>query len=41
MKGSGGDEDERVRGLAAGVVVRCQEVVEKYQRRMVGDLMDY
>ncbi|CAO2656729.1 Nn.00g055320.m01.CDS01 [Neocucurbitaria sp. VM-36] len=39
--GAGSDEDERVRVLAAGVVVRCQEVVEKYQRRMVGALMDY
>jgi telomere length regulation protein len=27
--------------LAAGVVVRCQEVVEKYQRRMAGAMMDY
>ena len=40
-KGGGEDEDERVRGLAAGVVVRCQEVVEGFQRRMVGALMDY
>ena len=40
-KGGDGGEDERVRGLAAGVVVRCQEVVETYQRRMVGALMDY
>lgn len=39
--GKGGEEDERVRGLAAGVVVRCQEVVEKYQRRMAGAMMDY
>ncbi len=39
--GAGSEEDERVRVLAAGVVVRCQEVVEKYQRRMVGALMDY
>lgn len=37
----GEEEDERVRGLAAGVVVRCQEVVEKYQRRMAGAMMDY
>jgi telomere length regulation protein len=37
----GSEEDEKVRVLAAGVVVRCQEVVEKYQRRMVGSMMDY
>ncbi|GAB7341603.1 hypothetical protein MBLNU457_7808t1 [Dothideomycetes sp. NU457] len=34
-------EGERVRTLAAGVLVRSREVVEKYQRIMVGDLMDY
>lgn len=34
-------EGERVRTLAAGVLVRSREVVEKYQRHMVGDLMDY
>jgi telomere length regulation protein len=39
--GAGSEEDERVRVLAAGVVIRCQEVVEKYQRRMAGALMDY
>ncbi|EMD94324.1 hypothetical protein COCC4DRAFT_58274 [Bipolaris maydis ATCC 48331] len=39
--GAGSEEDEKVRVLAAGVVVRCQEVVEKYQRRMAGVLMDY
>ncbi|KAH7399295.1 telomere length regulation protein-domain-containing protein [Pyrenochaeta sp. MPI-SDFR-AT-0127] len=39
--GAGSEEDERVRVLAAGVVVRCQEVIEKYQRRMVGAFMDY
>ncbi|EUC35962.1 hypothetical protein COCCADRAFT_34551 [Bipolaris zeicola 26-R-13] len=39
--GAGSEEDEKVRVLAAGVVVRCQEVVEKYQRRMAGILMDY
>jgi telomere length regulation protein len=39
--GTGSEEDERVRVLAAGVVVRTQEVVEKYQRRMVGAMMDY
>ncbi|KAK7180749.1 hypothetical protein DPSP01_009216 [Paraphaeosphaeria sporulosa] len=39
--GKEGQEDERVRVLAAGVVVRCQEVVEKYQRRLVGSMLDY
>ncbi len=39
--GAGSEEDEKVRTLAAGVVIRCQEVVEKYQRRMAGALMDY
>ncbi|KAJ4382829.1 telomere binding protein [Didymella sp. IMI 355093] len=39
--GAGSDEDERIRVLAAGVVIRCQEVVEKYQRRLAGALMDY
>jgi telomere length regulation protein len=39
--GAGSEEDERIRVLAAGVVVRCQEVVEKYQRRMAGMMMDY
>lgn len=39
--GGGSEEDERVRVLAAGVVVRCQEVVEKYQRRMASVFMDY
>lgn len=38
---AGSEEDERVRVLAAGVVVRCQEVVEKYQRRLAGRMMDY
>jgi telomere length regulation protein len=39
--GAGSEEDDRVRVLAAGVVVRCQEVVEKYQRRLAGRMMDY
>ncbi|KAJ8114450.1 hypothetical protein OPT61_g3680 [Boeremia exigua] len=39
--GAGSEEDDRIRTLAAGVVIRCQEVVEKYQRRMAGALMDY
>jgi len=38
-KGSG-DEETRLRGLAAGVVVKCSQVVEKWQRIMVGDMLD-
>ncbi|KAI9828662.1 MAG: telomere binding protein [Thelocarpon impressellum] len=33
-----GEEGERVRMLAAGVLVRVREVVEKWQRLMVGDV---
>lgn len=41
-KMSGGDEEgERVRMLAASVLLKTKEVVEKYQRLLVGDLMDY
>ena len=32
-------EGDRVRGLAAGVLVRCQQVVEKYQRLLMGDMV--
>ncbi|OCK84672.1 hypothetical protein K432DRAFT_319798 [Lepidopterella palustris CBS 459.81] len=39
--GGKGDEEEKVRVLAAGVLIRCQEVVEKHQRTLVGDMMDY
>ncbi|KAF2707753.1 hypothetical protein K504DRAFT_446860 [Pleomassaria siparia CBS 279.74] len=39
--GAGSDEDEKIRVLAAGVLVRAQEVVEKYQRRLAGSMMDY
>lgn len=33
-----GEEEERVRMLCAGVLVRVGEVVEKWQRVMVGEL---
>ncbi|KAF2634151.1 hypothetical protein P280DRAFT_464080 [Massarina eburnea CBS 473.64] len=36
-----GGEEDKVRVLCAGVVVRASEVVEKYQRRLVGSMMDY
>jgi telomere length regulation protein len=39
--GGGGEEDGKTRMLAAGVLVRCGEVVEKYQRMLVGDMMDF
>ncbi|KAF1959304.1 hypothetical protein CC80DRAFT_467787 [Byssothecium circinans] len=39
--GAEGGEEERTRGLAAGVVVRCQEIVEKYERRLMGVMMEY
>jgi telomere length regulation protein len=37
---AGDNEGERVRMLAAAVVVRCHEVVEKWQRLMLGDMVD-
>lgn len=39
--GGGSEEGERARMLAAGVLMRCREVVEKYQRMMLGDLADF
>jgi telomere length regulation protein len=38
--GNGDGEGERVRMLAAAVVMRCQEVIEKWQRLMLGDMLD-
>ena len=39
--GTGTKEDEKIRLLAAGVLVRAKEVVDKYQRLLMGDLVDY
>lgn len=39
--GGGSDEEERVRTLAAGVLVKCGEVVEKYQGSLMGEMMDF
>ena len=39
--GGGSEEGERIRMLAAGVLMRCREVVEKYQRILMGDMVDY
>jgi telomere length regulation protein len=37
---SGDEEGEKIRALAASVITRCHEVVEKWQRLMVGDMID-
>lgn len=39
--GGGSEEDEKVRMLAAGVLTRTREVVEKQQRLLLGDLISY
>ena len=39
--GGGSEEGERIRMLAAGVLLRCREVVERYQRLLMGDLVDF
>ena len=39
--GGGSEEDERVRMLAAGCLVRIREVVEKYQALLMGDLVSF
>ncbi|THW80093.1 hypothetical protein D6D19_00705 [Aureobasidium pullulans] len=39
--GGADEEGERIRMLAASVLMKTREVVEKYQRLMVGDLVDY
>ncbi|PNS20924.1 ISWI chromatin-remodeling complex ATPase ISW2 [Sphaceloma murrayae] len=36
-----GEEEEKLKGLAAGVLVKCGEVMEKWERLMVGEMMDY
>ncbi len=39
--GGGSEEGDRIRMLAAGVLVRTREVVERYQRLLMGDMVDY
>lgn len=43
--GNGGNvgvgEDERVGMLAAALAMRCREIVERYQRVLMGDLVDF
>lgn len=36
-----GEEEERVKMLAAGVLGRCREVVERWERVMVGELAGF
>ena len=37
----GSEEGDRIRMLAAGVLVKTREVVEKYQRLLLGDLVNF
>ena len=39
--GGGSEEGDRIRMLAAGVLVRTRQVVEKYQRLLMGDALDF
>jgi len=39
--GEGGEEEERARTLAAGVLYKIREVVEKYQALLMGDLSSF
>ena len=39
--GGGSEEGDRIRMLAAGVLMRCREVVEKYQRMLMGDSVNF
>jgi telomere length regulation protein len=39
--GGGSTEGDRVRMLAASLLMRTREVVEKYQRLLVGDMFDF
>lgn len=39
--GGGSKEGDQIRMLAAGVLMRTREVVEKYQRLLMGDLVDF
>ncbi|TVY48994.1 DNA replication checkpoint protein [Lachnellula occidentalis] len=41
LQGVGGEEEEKVRVLAAGVLVRIRECVEKYQTLLLGDLASF
>jgi len=39
--GGGSEEGDRIRMLAAGVLMRTREVMEKYQRMLMGDMIGY
>ena len=39
--GGGSEEGERVRMLAAGILTKTREFLEKYQRLMLGDLANF
>jgi telomere length regulation protein len=39
--GTGSEEDDKTRALAAGVLFKIREVVEKYQALLVGDLSSF
>lgn len=41
LSGAGGEEEERVRMLAAGVLIRVKECVDKYQALLMGDLVSF
>ena len=41
MVRGGSEEGDRVKMLAASVLVRTREVVEKYQRLLMGDMVDF
>jgi len=38
---SGHEEGDRVRNLAAAILVATMETVQKYQRLLMGDMIDY
>jgi len=40
-RADGKGEDERIKMLASGVGMKCSEVIEKYQRLLLGDMVDY
>ncbi len=39
--GGGSVEGDRIRMLAAGVLMRTRKCVERYQRVLMGDLVDF
>ncbi|KAK3671210.1 telomere binding protein [Recurvomyces mirabilis] len=41
MVGGGGEEEAKVRSLAAGVLIKLREVVEEYQKELFGRVIDF